>query len=253
LSGEVVDAGALVTNFAVGDRVAGPTEGVAGLAELALVADKLASALPEGLDRSLAALAAPGALALAGMRAAGVGAGDCAVVIGSAPLGLLALQSLMGTGASCSVVGGRAAGRAMAAEFGAEQVFEWRGTEVESMLAARPLGGADVVIDAVGRPGSLQRAVHLLRPGGRLILLKGCTQEDSLLLGMLIVKELELRTCSFAAWLQERALAAMAEGRLRAESIVSRTVDFDELEDAARLLLQGEASAEVSVVLTPSG
>ncbi len=253
LSGEVIGAGARVTQFAVGDRVAGPTAGIAGLAELALVGERSASALPEGLDRSLAALAAPGALALAGVRTAGVGAGDCAVVIGSAPLGLLTLQGLLGTGASCVVVGGRAAGRAVAAELGAEEVFEWSGSEAESMLATRDLGGADAVIDAVGRPGSLQRAVQLLRPGGRLILLKGCMEEDSLLLRTLIVKELELRSCSFAAWLQARALGALAEGRLRAESILSRTVGFDELEDAGRLLLEGEASAEVSVVLAPSG
>lgn len=103
LAGFVEEVGAGLDEFRVGDRVACGGEGIACHAEFVLVPRNLCVRVPDGVDLKDAAFTTVGAIALQGVRQAGVTIGDSVVVLGLGLVGLLAVQILKAAG--CHVIG----------------------------------------------------------------------------------------------------------------------------------------------------
>jgi predicted dehydrogenase/threonine dehydrogenase-like Zn-dependent dehydrogenase len=103
LSGVVDEVGAGLDDFRVGDRVACGGEGTACHAEFAFVPRNLCVRVPDEVDLRDAAFTTVGAIAMHGVRQAGVTIGDSVVVIGLGLVGLLAVQILKAAG--CRVLG----------------------------------------------------------------------------------------------------------------------------------------------------
>ncbi len=201
--GEIVDAGADVRGFSVGDRVVAPFstscgtcfycrrgltarcergqlfgwvqqgKGLQGAqAELVRVplADGTLVAVPEGLDEAVALLAGDIlSTAAFGADLAGVGPGDLVAVVGCGPVGLLAIRAALERGAREVVAVDRVASRLETARrFGATPVN--LATEDPVALAReRSEGrGADGAIEAVGSPEATRLAAEMLRLGGTL-------------------------------------------------------------------------------------
>ncbi|HHW40494.1 MAG TPA: Gfo/Idh/MocA family oxidoreductase [Syntrophomonadaceae bacterium] len=102
-AGEIVEVGASVPSFKVGDRVACAGGGYASHAELVYVPKNLMVKIPEGVSYEDAAFATVGAIALQGVRVADIRLGERVVVIGLGLLGLLTVQILKAAG--CMVLG----------------------------------------------------------------------------------------------------------------------------------------------------
>jgi L-iditol 2-dehydrogenase len=100
--------------------------------------------------------------------------GQRVLVIGSGPIGLM-FAALARHGQCAATVAGRGAERlATAAKLGAEVVdITGRGDLAEAVQTARA-GGFDLVIEAVGKPGTWEAATRLARKGGRVNLFGGC-------------------------------------------------------------------------------
>jgi len=103
LAGVVEEVGAGIDEFRVGDRVACAGEGIACHAEFVTVPRNLCAKVPDGVDLKDAAFGTVGAIALHGVRQAGVTIGDSVLVIGLGLVGLLAVQILKAAG--CRVIG----------------------------------------------------------------------------------------------------------------------------------------------------
>lgn len=103
LAGTVEEVGRGVDEFAVGDRVACAGEGIACHAEFVFVPRNLCVRVPAGVELKDAAFATVGAIALNGVRQAGVSVGDSVLVIGLGLVGLVAVQILKAAG--CCVIG----------------------------------------------------------------------------------------------------------------------------------------------------
>ena len=103
LAGIVEEVGAGLDEFSVGDRVACAGEGVACHAEFVSVPRNLCAAVPDDVDLKDAAFSTVGAIAMNGVRQAGVTVGDNVLVIGLGLVGLLAVQILRAAG--CRVIG----------------------------------------------------------------------------------------------------------------------------------------------------
>lgn len=103
LAGTVEAVGVGLDEFAVGDRVACAGEGIACHAEFVFVPRNLCVRVPDGVDLKDAAFATVGAIALQGVRQAGVTVGENVLVIGLGLVGLLAVQILSAAG--CQVIG----------------------------------------------------------------------------------------------------------------------------------------------------
>ena len=201
--GEVVEVGADVTRFEVGDVVVAPfstncgacfycrtgltarcesgglfgwVQGGLGLqgaqAELVRVplVDGTLVAVPEGLDDAVALLAGDIlSTAAFGAELAGVSEGDLVVVVGCGPVGLLAILTALERGAREVVAVDRVPSRlAVAVNFGATPA-DFSAGDPLAVVRERSQGrGADAAIEAVGSPEATRLAADLLRLGGRL-------------------------------------------------------------------------------------
>jgi len=102
-AGSVIEVGAGVSEFKVGDRVACAGAGYANHAEVVSVPKNLAVKIPEDVDFESASFTTVGAIALQGIRLAEVKLGEVVAVIGLGLLGQLTAQMLKAAG--CTVVG----------------------------------------------------------------------------------------------------------------------------------------------------
>ncbi|MET7995817.1 zinc-binding dehydrogenase [Amycolatopsis sp. NPDC005232] len=179
-SGQIVETGADVTEFAPGDRVVGECVigddhfgfSVSGAAAEFFVAKPAwLHRLPDSLSFTDGALVEPfscGYHAL--MKAGNVNASDTVVVFGAGPIGL-------GVTAGAAALGARtitvepAAGRAEAArKLGAEVVLDpTAGPIAEQVAEATGGAGGTVVIEATGRPSVMADVLEVAAHGARVV------------------------------------------------------------------------------------
>lgn len=204
LVGRVVDIGAGVRGFAIGDRVVAPFTTSCGTcwacaigltsrcvrgqlfgwvrdgrglhgaqAELVRVplADTTLAAVPDALADDAVALLAGDVLstALFAAELAGVHAGDAVAVVGCGPVGLLAVRAALARDAREVFALDTVASRlAIAERFGAVPV---RADDADTIAVVRERTGGrgvDRVIEAVGSPQATRSAGELVRPGGSI-------------------------------------------------------------------------------------
>jgi threonine dehydrogenase-like Zn-dependent dehydrogenase len=145
-----------------------------GLCDEVVVPSSCLHPLPPGLPVANACLAEPTAVALHGLRRAGVGAGQRVAVIGGGSIGLLALAGASAAGAEVDLLARHPA-----------QIDAG-----ERLGAGTAQGAYDLVIDAAGSASALASAVELARPGGAVLLLAVYFDQVPLLGVPLLSKEL---------------------------------------------------------------
>ncbi|MCA9735350.1 MAG: bi-domain-containing oxidoreductase [Deferribacteres bacterium] len=102
-AGIVIDVGDNVSDLVVGDRVACAGGGYASHAEVNYIPRNLVAKIPENLSFENAAYGTLGAIAMQGIRQAGVTVGETVAVIGLGLLGQISVQILKAAG--CRVIG----------------------------------------------------------------------------------------------------------------------------------------------------
>ena len=95
-AGVVIEVGARVTGFSVGDRIASNGRH----AEMVCVPKNLCARIPDGVSDESAAFTVIGAIALQGIRLAQPTLGETFVVLGLGSIGLVTVQLLRARGAA---------------------------------------------------------------------------------------------------------------------------------------------------------
>ncbi|MFQ5409893.1 MAG: bi-domain-containing oxidoreductase, partial [Anaerolineales bacterium] len=172
-AGEVVEVGADVSSFAVGDRVACAGAGYANHAEFIAVPRNLVVKVPPGVPLREACFATVGAIALQGVRRAEPTLGETVVVVGTGLIGLLTAQLLRAHG--CRVICTDLAGdRLQAARaLGVEHtVLVGAVDPVAAVRAVAGPTGADAVILTAGTASSapVNQAFQMCRERGRVVI-----------------------------------------------------------------------------------
>lgn len=163
-SGVVEAVGAAVTRFAVGDAVFG-VKGFGAHAEYTRIREGGVLALkPANVSFATAAAATDGAgLALACLRAAGVGAGQSVLIYGaSGAVGTAGVQLARNLGADVTAVCGTK-GVELMRSLGAREVIDYTAEDF-----TRNGRTYDVIFDAVGKT-SFRRCRRLLKRGGAFV------------------------------------------------------------------------------------
>jgi (R,R)-butanediol dehydrogenase/meso-butanediol dehydrogenase/diacetyl reductase len=223
-----------------------------GYAEYVISHASVIEKCPDGLGDVAAALNEPAMVGLHAARISRVRPGDTAVVIGAGPIGLLVLQAVRLAGASTVFVLERSEGRrAMAKRLGATAVFEGRDDEIVRALNAATDAGPEVVFECAGAPGTLQRAVELVRPGGQVVLAGVNAEADEISPLTLVAKECEVTASLGGADIFRRALDLMAEGRIQTEPMVTRVIGLEEVDEMMQVL--GTAGCDDVKVLVAAG
>ena len=136
--------------------------------------------VPDWMSDELAVLLEPAAGGVHAALRGRVAEGDTVAVIGAGTMGLVTVAALRHlTPAGSVMIGARyPVQRELAADFGADVVVapgelarSVRRATGSFMVGPRLSGGADVVVDAVGSAASIEEAIGLCRPRGRVVLL----------------------------------------------------------------------------------
>lgn len=170
IAGEVLEVGALVEGYKVGDRVMGVVGGGA-YAELARIDWRMAMPIPEPLDYVHAA-AIPEVFVTAHeamMHLGRLKQGDSVLIHAAAGgVGSAAVQLAYATGATVFATA-EATKHERVVQLGADHVIDYRTEDFAAVVAQKTGGrGVDVVIDFIGEP-YFARNIASLAHGGRLV------------------------------------------------------------------------------------
>lgn len=259
-SGTVVEVGAGVTRWSIGDEVCALLAG-GGYASRVVVAEGQAMPIPDGVDIVRAA-ALPEAAATVWSNAfmeAGLAPGQSLLVHGGAGgLGTFAIQLATALGHPVLATAGSKEKVDTCFELGARTAINYRTADfVEEALAATGGTGVDVILDNMG--GSyLDRNIKALATGGRLAIIgmQGGTRGE-LNIGRLLTKRARVIATSLRPRPVEEKSAIcaavvahvwplVADGRIR--PVIDCVMPLDKVADAHRRL---EASSHTGkIVLT---
>ena len=133
--------------------------------------------VPGNVSFEDAAMTEPLACVLRGLHETGVEIGDTVAVIGGGPIGLMFVQVAKAIGCNVIAVVKRDSQVSLARKKGAHEVVQISKVK-DPVEAVRELSperrGADVAIEAVGRPEAWEWAVQMVRKGGTVNFFGGC-------------------------------------------------------------------------------
>lgn len=236
-SGEIVQVGKRVAELAPGDRVVGECVigddhfgfSISGAAADFFVAKPAwLHRLPEQLSYTMGALVEPfscGYYAL--VRAGNVNASDTLVVLGAGPIGLAATATSVAMGAITVVVEPHETRRRVALQLGARHAVH--PDEVDDLLASLTGGrGADVVVEASGRPAAMARALELAAFKGRVACV-GINVGDAVpaRLGLIQSKELRITGSIGSPGVWPDTLRFLANSRIDLTPLVTHHFDVE--------------------------
>lgn len=269
--GIVVEVGAEVNEFCVGDRVASN----GNHAEFVLVPKNLCAKVPEQVSNEQAVFTVISAIALQGIRLANPGFGEHVVVTGLGLVGLLTVQFLKANG--CNVLGMDFDQHKLdlAQRFGAQTVNLSTGEDWLSTCLDFSNGhGVDAVLITASTKSNepVHNAATMCRKRGRIVLV-GVTGLE-LQRADFYEKELSFQvSCSYGPgrydpeyeeaghdypiahvrWTEKRnfeaVLNSFAQGSIDTKSLISHQFPIEKAEYAYNLLLEKKANASAMAVL----
>ena len=128
-------------------------------------------AIPDGVTFEEATFVEPVNTCLKAVEKARVAPGECVVVIGQGPIGLLLMMLAKLAGATVLTTDPMPERRAASLRFGADASFDPSAANLAEEIRRRTDGrGADVVLLAVPSPQLVTDSLALARPGGRVLL-----------------------------------------------------------------------------------
>jgi L-iditol 2-dehydrogenase len=279
LAGDVVATGEEVTRFRAGDRVVAGNSAPCGdcfyckrdlenlcedllfnngaYAEFIRIPGRIVQKnlykIPAHVDYQDAALAEPLACVLRGLEESGVRAGDTVVVIGLGPIGLMFVRMAKVLGARVIAMARREAQLEDARRMGAAHVMSLPETEdpVQVVRGLTDGRGADVVIEAVGKPEVWNLSVQLLRKGGTVNFFGGCPNDTNVELDTNLLHYSEL-TCKASFHhtprLVKQALEAVSQGQICARDFVTDQAPLSSLKDVLRLLMNSSGRLKTAII-----
>ena len=172
--GIIVDAGADIKNYKVGDRVL-VYHGVH--ADYNKVKENKLTLVPDGVDPKDAALVIIAAMGLGGVRKLGIELGESAMIIGLGLLGMFAVEFARLEGAYPLIVSDlNPERRALALELGADYALDPSDPDyinkVKEITGGR---GVNAIVEVTGASVALEQALKFVSYMGRISLL-GCTR-----------------------------------------------------------------------------
>lgn len=283
-SGVIIEIGNGVTNFQVGDRVAGEghlgcnhCENCAkGLYNLCLNYGKAEqghrhyghlsqgafatyaaynvralSKLPENVSYDEAAMLDTATTAFNGIRLIGIEPGGTTAIIGPGPVGLFALQLARSMGSKVIVIG-RGARLEMAATLGAEVLVDMTNEDpVDAVNLLTNGRRCDQVIECVGKEDTIQQAVRLAKRGGKVVLLGMPVKQDACLPVKAMVMDQIMVTGSRASSNAfPIVLSMMASGAINAKAMITHTFPLTEIKEAVDTFVTRRDGA-IKVIVHP--
>lgn len=282
-AGVVADVGDGVAEFAVGDRVAvepivpcdscipcnsglynlcsnlrftGSPHIDGALQEYVIARPRFTHRVPDDMTFALAALVEPTSIAVHAVRRAQLQQGDSVMVVGAGPIGLLTAAVARAHGADpvyISDINAYRLGRAQ--EVGVTAVIETDGSAVHEVWRLTDGRGVDLVFEAVGNPGTLDSALQMVRPGGRLVLV-GVNPEEKIMVNVMLAqsKEVSIVPVYLGRGAFPEAIDLLASGRVNGDALLTHRFPLTQVVSAMELAASGRHDAiKVTIDLATTG
>jgi S-(hydroxymethyl)mycothiol dehydrogenase len=241
-----------------GGTALSPALGIGAFAELTLVAAGQCTKVDNAVKPEVAGLLGCGVMAGLGaaMNTAGVRRGETVAVIGCGGVGDAAILGSQVAGAR-TIIGIDVDQRKLdwAKQFGATHTVNSREADVvESVQAITDGLGADVVIEAVGRPDTYKQAFYARDLAGRVVLVGVPTPDMTIELPLIDVfgRGGSLKSSWYGDCLPSRDFPMLVDlhlqGRLPLEKFVSETIGLGDVERAFERMHRGEVLRSVVVL-----
>ena len=204
--------------------------------------------LPDHVTDTDGAVVEPLAVAVHGVRIAGVGPQDKCVVIGAGPVGIMTACALRAAKLEpVAVVDPADVRRQLAADLGFPTAQGIDGPDAGELLP----DGVDVVFDCTGHPAVIGAVMQVLNPAGRVIVLGVPMASSSVHLGWVAAREIEIRgSLGYTDDDFATAIDYLASGAVSVPNFVT-TVDSLDRADYWFGELTSERTDQVKVLLRP--
>ncbi|BAV49334.1 alcohol dehydrogenase [Mesorhizobium sp. 113-1-2] len=267
-AGTVVETGANVVTFKVGDRVCmepgvpnmssratklgiynvdpdvrfwatPPVHGV--LAPYAVHPAAFTYKLPDNVSFAEGAMVEPFAIGMQAASRARIVPGDVAVVVGCGPIGIMIALAALAGGCSKVLISDFSAPKLkIAAQYaGIVPVNIGEQSLVDAVAAATDNWGADIVFEASGSPKAFADLFDVVRPGGAVVLVGLPVEPVALNVPAAISKEVRIETVFRYANIFDRALQLIASGKVDLKPLITGTYDFADSIEAFERAAQG--------------
>jgi len=281
LAGVIAEVGEGVSDYEVGDRVTAecfshcgtcrfcrlgrynqcsnksysPTLGHGGFAEYSLVHASSLYRLPEAMSFEDAALVEPLAVSYRAFSLTGSRHDEHLVVFGSGTIGLLTVAAAKAAGVRSIVATAKYEHQArLARELGASSVILLDGADVREEVEAAT-EGADAAVETIASAENFADALHVLRPGGRLVLVGGYPKENrNVPLAPIVGKELHVTgSCCYGfTGTQtdfEASIGLIASGNVEAAKTIGHRFELCDIAEAFQAAYDKNSGA-VKVMVT---
>ncbi len=211
-------------------------------------------AIPNHVTYEEAAMAEPLACVLRGLHETNVEIGDTVVVIGGGPIGLMFVQVAKLTGCNVIAVVKRDSQVTAAKRFGADDIVQIGDVEdpVEAVRGLSPdRRGADVVIEAVGRPQAWEWSVDMVRKGGTVNFFGGCASGTRVALdtNRLHYSEITLKaTFHHTPEAVRKAFALITEKKIRGTDYITGEAPLSRLQQVLRHMLNRNGDIKTAII-----
>lgn len=202
--------------------------------------------LPEHVSFAEGAFIEPLACVVHGIEEAEVHLGDTVAITGVGSIGLMFIVLAKLKGARVIASGRFAPRLELAKAFGADEVIDIDAVDdqVQAVRALTERGrGADIVIEAVGKPEAWEKSIAMARKGGTVILFGGCPAGTSVDLdttnlhyGELTLKGIYHHSPRYV----KIALDLIVQGAFDPKKFIKDTIPLSRVEEALRLVKKGE-------------
>lgn len=279
-AGTVVETGANVETFKVGDRVCmepgvpnlssratklgiynvdpdvsfwatPPVHGV--LAPYAVHPAAFTYKLPDNVSFAEGAMVEPFAIGMQAASRARIVPGDVAVVVGCGPIGIMIALAALAGGCSKVLISDFSVPKLkIAAQYaGVVPVNIGEQSLVDAVAAATDKWGADIVFEASGSPKAFADLFDVVRPGGAVVLVGLPVEPVALNVPAAISKEVRIETVFRYANIFDRALQLIASGKVDLKPLITGTYDFSDSIKAFERAAQGNPEdVKLQILLT---
>jgi threonine dehydrogenase-like Zn-dependent dehydrogenase len=164
---------------------------------------------------------------------AGVKPGHTTAVVGDGAVGLCGVLAAKRLGAERIIILGRHEPRlALARQFGATDVVTSRGEEAIAAVQEMTQGGAESVLECVGNEASMETAIGIARPGGKIGFVGVPHGSEMINLGRMFMSNIALHggVAPARAYIPE-LLSDVVAGKLDPSPVLDHTVSLDGVPD----------------------
>jgi len=225
-----------------------------GMSQSTIVPASQAYKIPDNLEYRKAIFTEPVSCCIHGINQALILPGDKVAIIGSGTIGLIMLQLAKLKGAAeVTVIDPLISKRTLAKQLGSDFQFDPNDPQFLEHYNDLTYGGADVVIECVGKSSAVETSFKIIRKGGTIVVfgLAGPNDFIKLYLQSFFHKEISLKSSLLNPFTFQAAIDLIVSGRLKLDALKPEPVSLKE-EDILGMFTKPVNENVIKYMITPN-